>query len=329
MTRTGLSIVCLASILAIPCYPQAPAPDRPLIRQGEAANPLADLPQKIMFVKSDAEDPRVAIATTLITQVGLNLLTMGMASQMGAWNPYMNDAFKQFANIGKGLLSSHGNDVKGFEYDTLPGLTAKTTLKADKVELLIPVDMYRPSADFSIEGLEPVLLHLETRPQDNMRVMASRKVLIKESKKGRFDLKPTSERQESEVVERVVPIDVERQPGNIFRVTTREPLEQGEYALVLRGKSPKGAATQNIALRPVSVPEAAPAPDNPMMAGMMPGMAGMMGGGGTTPPSQQPKRGGLFGMGKGSMPPQQAQAPNMAPGAPVAGFLAWDFRVIQ
>jgi hypothetical protein len=29
------------------------------------------------------------------------------------------------------------------------------------------------------------------------------------------------------------------------------------------------------------------------------------------------------------MPAQQAQAPNMAPGAPVAGFLAWDFRVIQ
>jgi hypothetical protein len=307
-----------------PALPPAPAPTKApspgfVIRQAGASSTLNDVAQKVMFVKSDTTDPKAAIANVLLSDVGIHLLTMGLPP--GVWNPYTSEAVLKAAKLGKGMLLKGSNDVKGFEFDTLPGLTAQTTFKPDLVDMQIPLDLYRPSADFSIDGIEPVLLRLETRPNDQMRILASRHVTIKEQKKGRFDLKPTSLREESEVNQQVIPVNVERQAGNILHVTTREPLVQGEYALVLRGKSESGIATQNIALKSAAPPPApAAAPADPF-AGMM-GMQGMQ------PPPQQPQRKGLFGgLGAAKAGPGPKQEPTPAPGS--AGFLAWDFRVIE
>jgi hypothetical protein len=305
--------------------PAAPAaaPDTVTIRQGGTSATLAAAAQRITFVKTDADDPKAAIANTLITQVGLNLLTMGMGSQMLRWNPYMGEAFQQFTSLGKGLFTGKGNDVKGFEYDTLPGLTAGVTLKPQPVEILMPLDPLRPSADFNIDSVQPVLLRLETRPEDQLRVMASHRIVIKQEKKGRFDLKPKSEREEKDVQQRLIPVELQRQPGNILRVTTTSALEPGEYALVLRAKSEQGVPTQNIALKPIAQP--APAAN----AASADPMAQMMAQAQMQQQQQQaaaPK--GLFGLGKGPKaapqpPPQSAAAANQV------GFLAWDFRVIE
>src|ERR1051326_7189720 len=206
-----------------------PPQDRVTVKQGETSMTLNDAPQKVLFVKSESDDPKAAIANTLITQVGLNLLTMGMGSQMLRWNPYMGEAFQQFTSLGKGLFTGKGNDVKGFEYDTLPGLTAGVTLKPQPVEILMPLDPLRPSADFNIDSVQPVLLRLETRPEDQLRVMASHRIVIKQEKKGRFDLKPKSEREEKDVQQRLIPVELQRQPGNILRVTTTPALHPAEY----------------------------------------------------------------------------------------------------
>ncbi|HKA00477.1 MAG TPA: hypothetical protein VKE70_28390 [Candidatus Solibacter sp.] len=272
------------------------------LRHGESSSTLAPVAQRITFVKTDSDDPKAAIANTLITQVGFNLLTMGVGSQMLRWNPYMGEAFSQFTNIGKGLLTGHGAaDLKGFEYDTLPGVAAPLTVKPQPVELLIPLEPFRPTAEFSAESVQPVLLRLQVRLDDSVRVMAAHKVAIKQEKKGRFDLKPKSERQESGIEERAIPVNFERQPGNILRVTTREALEPGEYALVLRSS---GAPTQNVALKPVAV--AAPAVPAAPAA-----------------PPERPK--GLFG----AMKAPKAPAPDSTPQTATVGFLAWDFRVVE
>jgi hypothetical protein len=288
----------------------------PILRQGEISSTLADVPQKVMFVKSDTPDAKTVIANVVLSEQGIQLITMGLAPGL-MWNPYMNDAVMKAAKIGKGMILSHANDLKGFEFDTLPGLTARTTFKPGKLGVDVPLDTYRTSADFRIDGLEPVLLHLETKPKDQMRVLASRRVSIKEQKKGRFDLKPTTVREENDVQEQRIAIEMERMPGNILHISTVEPLVQGEYALVLRAKSESGAATQNIALKSTAAP-AAPAAAEPVDP-----MAAMMGTG-TAPPPQ--KRQGLFGGTARSAAPAKPE-PAATPGA--AGFLAWDFRVIE
>jgi hypothetical protein len=298
--------------------PPAPAIALPVVRQGNSSSTMSDVQQKIMFVKSDTSDPKAAIANVLLSDVGIHLLTMGLIPGL-RWNPYMNDAVTKAARLGKGKILSHSNDVKGFEFDTLPGLTAATTLKSDKIDIEIPLDTYRPSADFQVDGIEPVLLRLETRPKDQVRILASRRVSIREQKKGRFDLKPTSLREESDVQEQTIPIQVERQSGNILHIGTCEALPQGEYALVLRAKAETGAPTQNIPLKPGPAPAAATPPTGPMDP-----MAAMMGRGGMMPPPQQPQHRSPFGFGKPA-PPRQDPVP--AQGG--AGFLAWDFRVIQ
>jgi hypothetical protein len=279
------------------------APDAVTIRYGDSTSTLNPVAQRITFVKSDSEDPKAAIANTLITQVGFNLLTMGVGSQMLRWNPYMGEAFSQFTNIGKGLFTGHGTDVKGFEYDSLPGLAAPLTIKPQPLDILMPLEPFRPTADFSADHVQPVLLRLQVRLDDEVRLMAAHQVVIKQEKKGRFDLKPKSERQESNIEERAIATQIERQPGNILHITTSTPLDPGEYALVLRTKNDKGAATQNVALKAAAAPPAQPA----------------------TPPP--PQRRGLFGVAKVNNTPQMPPAP--PPGEPAVGFVAWDFRVVQ
>jgi hypothetical protein len=299
--RPFIFIASLSSLLA------QPSPDAVTIRQGETVSTLNASAQRITFVKTDVEDPKAAIANTLITQVGLNLLTMGMGSQMLRWNPYMGEAFQQFANIGKSVLTGHGNELKGFEYDTLPGLRAPVTLKPQPVEITIPLEPFRPSPDFSLESVQPVLLRLQVRLDDEVRVMAAHRVVIKQEKKGRFDMKPKSERHDAGIEERAILIQLERQPGNVLRVTTSAALEPGEYALVLRIKSENGEPTQNVALKPAG--PVTPPPAQQVAA---------------QPAPQRPK--GLFGV----MSPKSASTPPVPPPAadsPV-GFLAWDFRVV-
>jgi hypothetical protein len=110
-------------------------------------------------------------------------------------------------------------------------------------------------------------------------------------------------------------------------------MKRGEYALVFRKKDAASVLTANVPLKatPKQAPAEATLPAG--FAGMPPEMMGMM-----TPEQMaamqksqaqqaQPRGGGMFG-GLGRRGP--AAPPAKAPGsdAPVAGFLAWDFRVL-
>ena len=314
----------------------AAVPDHVTVRQGSTVAQLADRPQKILFIKSEAIDAKTAIANILLSDVGLQLLTMGMSSQMMMWNPYLGDSIAKAANLGKGMLLNRGSDTRGFEIETLPGVTASVTLKEARTELFVPITRYLASANLDPATLEPVLLKLDSRDTDQSRVLSGRKVLIKQEKKGRFDMKPTNERQESNVEQDVVPVTVERLPDNVFKITTRENLKRGEYALVFRKKDAGGAYTSNVALKPETKPDggadgAAPSGDANIPSGMSPEMMAMM-----TPeqirmmqqqqanPAQQ--RGGMFGRMK--LGPQAPPAPAVPTDGSMIGFIAWDFRVI-
>jgi hypothetical protein len=305
-----------ASEPPVAAAPPAPAPlpanlDQPLVRQGAGSFPLADRPQKVMFVKSQSSNAKEAIADLLLSDVGLSLITMGLAPQMKMWNPYFGDTLQKATALGKGLLRSKGSDTKGFEYDMLPGTTADVTLREGRPELLIPMNKYLASADVDLASVQPVLLKLESREKDQARLLSARQVTLKETKKGRFDFKPTVDRQELDLEQHAIPVEVELTADHVYRVTPKEDLGPGEYALVFRRKAESGAFTADLPLKPS--PAAAPEQAATMPFGMM------------TPAAQPPARRSLLGMGRPAPPPATAQDPR----APVAGFLAFDFRVLK
>ena len=280
-------------------------PSTVIARQGINTFPLSDKPQTIMFVKSEAGTAKEAVVNIVLGDVGIQLLTMGLQPMMG-WNPYLGDTLNKMAKVGKGLLLNKSGDTKGFEIETLTGSTADVTLKEGKAEFLIPVNRYIPSADMDPSTLEPVVLHMQPRDNEQRRVLSGRKVIIKSTKKGRFDLKPTTEREESNVEQSLVPVTVERMAENMIRITTNEELKRGEYALVFRKKDAANLYTTNVPLKPT--PPAHPAetaPAAPTIPGMTPEMMGQL-----TPEQIQmmqqmqlgqqapPARGGMFGMGK-------------------------------
>jgi hypothetical protein len=293
---------------------QTPGVDFAVARQGsEFQAKLEDRPQKVVSVKSQATTAKAAIGNLLLSDAGLNLITMAIAPQMGMWNPYMNDSIRKGIDLGKGMLVGHGTDTKGFEYDTLPGATAEVTLKEGSAEFLVPMNQYVPSANFDVRSVEPVLVRLEPRDRDNARLITSRQVLIKQTKTSRFDLKPTVERHETSIEQNVVPITIEFLPGNVVKITPYEPLVTGEYGLVFRKASETGELVQNVPLRPT--------PSSlPPMFGAMPGS-----------PSGQPDTSARSALGMLRHPSNPAAAAQSA-GAPpsvTAGFIAWDFRVLK
>ena len=74
-----------------------------VVRQGASQTRLTDRPQKVLFVKSQATSAKEAIGNLLLSDVGLNLITMALAPQMRMWNPYMNDSIR------KGIDPRQGN----------------------------------------------------------------------------------------------------------------------------------------------------------------------------------------------------------------------------
>ncbi len=285
--------------------PPAPVDERVTLRQGAGVPvELLDHPQKIVFVKTEASDPKTILTNFLFSDVGISLLTMGMGSQMLRWNPYMGQTFAQVASLGKSLVARHGAETNGFEYDTLPGLTSTVTARAEKAQVVIPLNRYMVSAAFDSSGIQPILVRLDPNVNNQARLISSRKVSLKEQRNGRFDLKPTVAREEKEVRQTSVPVEVERMPGNILSVTTAGPLAAGEYALVLRGKSVAGGYTDNVPLRPTPID--AGAARNPKQG---------------PPPS-------AFSVLRRMRPggPSPTDGPS-DPQPSMAGFLAWDFRV--
>jgi hypothetical protein len=303
-------------------------------RQGTRFFPLSDKPQAVLFVKSEAGNAKEAIVNLVLGDVGIQLLTMGLTPMM-PWNPYLGDTLKQAAKLGKTVLLNRSGDTRGFEIETLTGSTADVTLKEGKVEFLIPVNRYIPSADMDPNTIEPVVLRMQPRENEQRRVLSGRKILLKETKKGRFDLKPETERQESNVEQSLIPVTVERMPEDVVRITTNEDLKRGEYALVFRKKDGSGAYTANVPLKPTPRQPGAPAAAQPGagVPGMTPEMMG-----GMTPEQiqlmQQSQQGqtqtapprGMFGLGRRAPSAPPAPAPSAA--ASGAGFLAWDFRVL-
>src|ERR1700724_1052913 len=105
ISRRSLFPAMLCLVLTIP----APAQQRTIgvptdssdvdfavVRQGPSFQTrLTDRPQKVLFVKSQAANAKAAIGNLLLSDVGLNLITMALAPEMKMWNPYMNDSIRK------------------------------------------------------------------------------------------------------------------------------------------------------------------------------------------------------------------------------------------
>jgi hypothetical protein len=273
---------------------------------------LADHPQKVLFVKSQVSDAKAAIANVLLSDVGLNLITMALAPEMRVWNPYMNDSIRKGLDLGKGVLLGHGSETKGFEYETLPGGTAEVTLQEGKAEFYIPLNKYVPSADFDSDHVQPVLVRLDPRDGDDARLISSRQVVLKQNKSGRFDLKPAVERQETGIEQKLVPTIVERLPSNVFKMLPCAPLGKGEYAVVFRKVSDAGEFVQNVALKPVPPAQASPSVQRPAVFG---------------PAAGSPARSTFGALHRGGAPTGAQKSRETEPG--MVGFIAWDFRVLK
>lgn len=317
--------------------PPAALPEPPLTtvtaRQGASTFPLSDKPQSVMFVKSEAGTAKEAVVNIVLSDVGIKLITMGLSPMVG-WNPYMGDAISKAAKLGKGMLLNSNGTTKGFEIETLTGSTSDVTLKEGKVELRIPLNRYISSAEMDPNTIEPVVLRMQPRDNEQRRVLSGRKVILNQTKKGRFDMKPTTDRVESNVEQSLVPITVERMPDGVIKITTNEDLKRGEYALVFRKKDASSVLTANVPLKatPPQASDLAEATPPPGFPGMPLGMMGQM-----TPeqmaamqqsqgPPAQP-RGGMFG-GLGRRTPAAPPTKALGADAAGAGFLAWDFRVL-
>lgn len=324
-----------------PALPSAPPPaalpETPLTtvtaRQGVSTFPLSDKPQSVMFVRSEAGTAKEAVVNIVLGDVGIQLITMGLSPMMG-WNPYMGDAISKAAKLGKGMLLNSNGSTKGFEIETLTGSTSDVTLKEGKVELLIPLNRYISSAEMDPNTIEPVVLRMQPRENEQRRVLSGRKVILNQTKKRRFDLKPTTDRVESNVEQALVPITVERMRDGVIKITTDEELKRGEYALVFRKKDASSVLTANVPLKATPKQASSPADDMPpaAFAGMPPEMMGQV-----TPEQmaamqksqgqQTPRGGGMFG-GLGRRTPAAPATPAPGTDAGGAGFLAWDFRVL-
>jgi hypothetical protein len=341
MLKPGSTAAPAAAAAAIVKDP-GPAPPPPIpanleqvtIRQGSTLLPVVDKPQTVTFIKSEASSVGSAITNIVLSDVGLQLITMGMSSQMMMWNPYMGETIRKAANLGKGMLLNRSSDTKGFEVETLSGMTAEATLKEGRAEIFVPVSKFLPSADLDPASIEPALLRLTPRPNEGTRLLSGRKVLLKQTKKGRFDTRPATERIESELEQTVIPVSVERLPDGVVKVMPQEELKRGEYALVFRRKDAAGAYTGNVPLKPstaaTSAAQAAEADSAAEAMGIPPETWAQL-----TPEQKQMMqqqmamqqgqgRGGLFG-GRRPKPAPAAAAPASGD---VAGFIAWEFRVM-
>jgi hypothetical protein len=255
-------------------------------------------------VKSDKTDARAVIANLLLSDIGISLLTAGFAQQMKVWNPYMGETLARATEFGRGLLAGSKAETRGFEYETLPGATAAAAVRPGKLSILIAAHSV-----LNAQPVTPVLLKLEQREKDGARILASRQVVVRQVKQGRFDMSPTIERQEVSVQEAAVALDIERLPDGSLRVRTKEDLAPGEYALVLRQPGTSGAPTSNVAL-PVSAAD----------------VAAMFSGSGVG----RSRMGALRGLGRMSaLGRRPADNADDSRNTPSSAFIAWDFRVAQ
>jgi hypothetical protein len=105
------------------------------------------------------------------------------------------------------------------EIETLNGSTADVTLKEGKVELFIPLNRYIPNADLDPGAIEPVVLRVQPRDNEQRRLLSGRKVIVYRRRRA---VRSEADRPtESDVEQSLVPITVERNGGSSESRRTR------------------------------------------------------------------------------------------------------------
>ena len=73
------------------------------------------------------------------------------------------------------------------------------SLRPGNVTILVPLNQYISSAQVLAGDIRPVILKLDVDLKSQMRILAARRIDLKQDKKRRFDLKPAVERIEADV----------------------------------------------------------------------------------------------------------------------------------
>jgi len=210
---------------------------------------LTEHPRHLVFVKSSETQPKSLLAKVPVSKIGTTLLTIEAGPEARAVTPYVESGMAKAAHIGQGMLTGHGSAKHELEFDLLPSPSAGTTIYEGPVEILIPLNTYLPSTDAKLEDAEPVLLKLTASEKDQARVISTRSILVKDDRKGRFDWKGRTEKQEGAREEISVPITFTRLADHIIQAVSQQPLTTGEYALIFRRKAPSGQNSEDVVLR--------------------------------------------------------------------------------
>ena len=210
---------------------------------------LTEHARRLVSVKNKETQPKSWLAQVPISKIGTTLLTLEAGPEARAVTPYMETGLTKAAHLGKGILTKHGSAQQEFEFDLLPGPTAGVTIYEGTVEILIPLNAYLPSVEARLDDVQPVLLKLSESEKDQSRVISTRAVVVQEDRKGRFDMKGRTEKQEKAREETSIPIMFTRLADHVIKAVSQEPLTMGEYALIFRRKAPSGESVENVVLR--------------------------------------------------------------------------------
>ncbi len=220
--------------------------------RGPGSNRTALQPRPIQraFVASESsEASEIAkaavlgeVGTAMTVKAGSSIVTSGIA---GAG--YFGAAA---AAAGTALTLLHiggPKDLKGFEFEFLRGERSSVSVLGQDVEIVVPVDPFLP-VEVPISDIRPVLLRLDVTGKDQVRVLTTRSVLLKPNKRARSG-DDSPDRNELSVQQSVIEIGIERKEGTTFVVRPNTALPSGEYAVIIFGRSTKGAYTENVPLR--------------------------------------------------------------------------------
>lgn len=183
------------------------------------------------------------VGTAMTVKAGSSIMTSGIA---GAG--YFGAAAALAGTALTVMRIGGPKEVRGFEFEFVRGEQSQVAIEAGALEIVLALQSFLPGESV-ISDIRPVLLRLDVTGKDHVRMVTTRAVSLKPTKRVRGDTDEGAERTEASVQQVVIQSDIEQKNATYFVLHPKSPLPVGEYAVVIFTKSSKGMYTENIPLK--------------------------------------------------------------------------------